>query len=139
MEPNDITKDLDDYRKSKKQSQTSTGRKNYSSLEILSPEEADEEEQYYCEPSTDLNYFTPLSQLNQSSFNALSEDERINDVLEYIFNDDENESLGSNSDHVSYHQLSKEFKFSPCVNLNNCISDDAREGPPPPRPLANEP
>ena len=130
MEPNDISKDLVDFRKSNKQSQISTERNNYSSLEILSPDEADfsnikKEEQFFCDPSTELNFFSPLSQLNQPSFNALSEDERINDVLKYIFTNDENESSPSNSDHVSYHQLSKEFKSSSCVNLNNCISDNA--------------
>ena len=64
------------------------------SLEIIfedqfSPDCLESDDVYYCEPSSDVTQFSPLSQLNESSFEAISQDERIVDLLQYLYTNDE--------------------------------------------------
>ena len=85
--------------------------------------------EYYYEPSHDINKYSPLCQFTQTSFDKLSGDERIVDVLKYLNQNDDSESLTSSSstssEKIEYEDLNEDFKTSKCLTLNNCISDDA--------------
>ena len=103
-EPNDIQKDLKTCRKKQKE----LG------------------EKYYYAPSTQVNKFSPISDFNNQSFDALSQDDRILDVLEYL-DTDESELQHSSKESFSFIDLDEKYKKSQCLNLNTCISDDVSQ------------
>lgn len=129
LEPNDITKDLNNFCSQTTSQSHKTQDPNMTSLQILSDSDSESkrsnDDRYYCEQNTDVNIFSPLSQLNQISFTALSQDERITNFLKYIFSDDTKLIADDDETKVSYRNLDEKFKTSNCLNLNNFISDDA--------------
>ena len=74
-----------------------------------------------------------MSQLNESSFEAISQDERIVDLLQYLYTNDEiptdkTDASSANVQELSvvkFDQLSSRYKNAKCLNLNHCISDNA--------------
>ena len=107
LEPHNITKDLRTIRK----------------------EHSAGGEEYFYDPSIDINQFYPLSQFTQKIYDILSQDERIADVLKYLYTNDESGDDNTSSslvlDRIELDDLYDEFKSSTCLNINNCISDDA--------------
>ena len=70
-----------------------------------------------------------MCQFTQTSFDKVHGYERIVNVVKYLNQNEDTDSLSSSasllSDKIEYSDFNEEFQRSQCLTVNNCISDNA--------------